>query len=81
MDACFDHAFKVGTAAEIDSWLDSTEEAWFFLDSVDEAQRETPRALENAVRLFGAKIHSALNVRMCLQPVARMRGERCLIKR
>lgn len=61
IDANFDQAFEVGTAAEFGSWLTSTEEAWFFLDSVDEAQLDTPRALENAVRLFGAKIHAALN--------------------
>jgi len=60
IDANFDQAFEVGTAAEFASWLASTEEAWFFLDSVDEAQLETPRALEDAVRIFGAKIHAAL---------------------
>ena len=61
IDANFDQAFEVGTATEFASWLASTEEAWFFLDSVDEAQLETPRALENAVRIFGAKIHAALS--------------------
>ena len=60
IDANFDQAFEVGTASEFASWLASTEEAWFFLDSVDEAQLETPRALENAVRIFGGKIHAAL---------------------
>lgn len=60
IDANFDQAFEVGTASEFASWLASTEEAWFFLDSVDEAQLETPRALEDAVRIFGAKIHAAL---------------------
>ncbi len=60
IDANFDQAFEVGTAAEFASWLASTDEAWFFLDSVDEAQLETPRALEDAVRIFGAKIHAAL---------------------
>ena len=45
IDANFDQAFEVGTAAEFGNWLASTEEAWFFLDSVDEAQLETPRAL------------------------------------
>ena len=60
IDTTFDQAFEVGTAEEFGRWLASTEEAWFFLDSVDEAQLETPRALENAVRIFGAKIHPAL---------------------
>lgn len=60
IDNSFDHAFEIGTAEEFAAWLGSTEEAWFFLDSVDEAQLETPRALEDAVRIFGARIHNAL---------------------
>jgi hypothetical protein len=60
IDASFDQAFEIGSAEEFAAWLGSTEEAWFFLDSVDEAQLETPRALENAVRIFGARIHDAL---------------------
>ena len=55
----FDAAFEVGTATEFAEWLLSNEDAWFFLDSVDEAQLETPRALEDAIRLFGARIHDA----------------------
>lgn len=61
IDAHFNQAFEVGTASEFDEWLASTDEAWFFLDSVDEALLETPRALENAVRNFGTKIYAALN--------------------
>ena len=83
IDANFDQAFEVGTAAEFASWLDSTDEAWFFLDSVDEAQLETPRALEHAVRIFGAKIHGALararihhQPRGCLESVARSDTDR-----
>ncbi|WP_420965298.1 hypothetical protein [Bradyrhizobium sp. B120] len=60
IDSSFDKALEVGTSEEFGAWLSSTEEAWFFLDSVDEAQIETPRALENAVRVFGARIHDAL---------------------
>lgn len=60
IDASFDQAFEIGTTEEFTAWLGSTEEAWFFLDSVDEAQLETPRALEDAVRVFGARIHDAL---------------------
>jgi len=60
IDASFDQAFEIGTAEEFAAWLGSTEEAWFFLDSVDEAQLETPRALEDAVRVFGTRIHDAL---------------------
>jgi KaiC/GvpD/RAD55 family RecA-like ATPase len=59
IDATFEQAFEAGTADEFAAWLTSTEDAWFFLDSVDEAQLETPRALENAVRIFGERIHAA----------------------
>lgn len=60
IDADFDQAFEVGTAADFDAWLGSDEEAWFFLDSVDEAQLETPRALEAAIRLFAGRVSGAL---------------------
>lgn len=46
----FYDAFEVGTEDEFNAWLESTEEAWFFLDSVDEARLETPRALELALK-------------------------------
>ena len=59
IDANFEAGFEVGTAEEFTAWLGSTEEAWFFLDSVDEAQLETPRALETAIRIFGARVHAA----------------------
>lgn len=60
LDADFDRAFEIGTTEEFAAWLVSTDDAWFFLDSVDEAQLETPRALENAVHVFGMRIHGAL---------------------
>ena len=59
LDAAFEQAFEVGSAAAFTSWLGSNDEAWFFLDSVDEAQLETPRALETAIRIFGERIHAA----------------------
>lgn len=59
IDAGFDQSFEIGDAAEFAAWLSSNDEAWFFLDSVDEAQLETPRALEEAIRVFGARIHDA----------------------
>lgn len=59
IDAAFENAFEVGTREEFAAWLASNEEAWFFLDSVDEAQLETPRALEDAIRTFGARVQPA----------------------
>jgi len=45
-------AFDIGTEAQFHAWLQSTDEAWFFLDSVDEARLEHPRAFSNALRRF-----------------------------
>jgi hypothetical protein len=59
IDAAFEDAFEVGTREEFNAWLASNQEAWFFLDSVDEAQLETPRALEDAIRTFGARVQPA----------------------
>jgi hypothetical protein len=59
IDATFENNFEIGADDEFLAWLASNEEAWFFLDSVDEAQLETPRALENAIRIFGERIHAA----------------------
>ncbi|HTM82167.1 hypothetical protein [Asticcacaulis sp.] len=60
IDANFAEAFEVGTATDFETWLSSSEEGWFFLDSVDEAQLETPRALERAIQVFGDRIYGAL---------------------
>ncbi|HEX8642984.1 MAG TPA: hypothetical protein VF702_03625 [Allosphingosinicella sp.] len=59
INAAFEDAFEVGTREEFSAWLGSSEDAWFFLDSVDEAQLETPRALEDAIRTFGARVQPA----------------------
>lgn len=56
IDSAFEDAFEVGNRDEFNDWLASNEDGWFFLDSVDEAQLETPRALEDAIRTFGARI-------------------------
>jgi hypothetical protein len=59
LNSTFENAFEIGTAEEFEGWLTSTEEGWFFLDSVDEAQLETPRAFEDAIRIFGTRIREA----------------------
>ncbi len=43
IEADFYKAFEVGGENLFQSWLQSTGEAWFFLDSVDEARLENPR--------------------------------------
>ncbi|MFK5949898.1 MAG: hypothetical protein QM500_14135 [Methylococcales bacterium] len=52
IEADFYNAFEIGEEAQFQSWLQSTGEAWFFLDSVDEARLENPRAFEKAMRRF-----------------------------
>lgn len=52
IEADFYKAFEIGEEAQFQSWLQSTGEAWFFLDSVDEARLESPRAFEKALRRF-----------------------------
>lgn len=54
-------AFEVGDAMSFNEWLDASEEAWFFLDALDEARLEHPKAFERAIKLFARKIKPALN--------------------
>ena len=55
----FEQAFEVGNAESFQQWLDSQNEAWFFLDSVDEARLTHPRAFEKAIRRFATRIKTA----------------------
>lgn len=52
----FYKAFEIGEEVQFQTWLQSTGEAWFFLDSVDEARLENPRAFEKALRRFAKGI-------------------------
>ncbi|GAA6135180.1 hypothetical protein NBRC116188_19700 [Oceaniserpentilla sp. 4NH20-0058] len=49
-------AFEIGCSDEFEEWLSSEDEAWFFLDSVDEARLESPRAFERAIKCFSKQI-------------------------
>ena len=55
----FQHSFEVGSAGAFDEWLRSQNEAWFYLDSVDEARIENPRTFEKAIRRFSRAIRKA----------------------
>ncbi len=55
----FEIAFEVGTAADFDAWLRSTDTGWFLLDSVDEARLRSPQDFERAIRKFGNLIETA----------------------
>lgn len=55
----FNTSFDVGCADTFENWLNSKEEAWFFLDSIDEARLENPQAFEKAIKCFAARINPA----------------------
>lgn len=56
IEADFYNAFEIGEEDQFQTWLQSPGEAWFFLDSVDEARLENPRAFEKALRRFAKGI-------------------------
>ena len=57
--AAFESSFDVGNAERFEGWLGSNEDAWFFLDSVDEALLHDPLAFEDAMKAFAARIADA----------------------
>lgn len=58
IEADFYEAFEVGESSQFNQWLKSSGEAWFFLDSIDEARLENPRMFEKALRKFARGIRS-----------------------
>ena len=66
IDGGFEYAFEVGSADSFEHWLGSQREAWFYLDSVDEARLDNPRAFEKAIRRFSKRITNAqLRAHVC----------------
>lgn len=59
IDQQFNESFEVGDKQSFDEWLKTHDEAWFFLDSVDEARLSNPRAFEKAIRRFATTISTA----------------------
>ena len=55
-----DVAFEVGTHTDFGKWLDSDEEAWLLLDSVDEARLRHPGDFQLAIRKLRTQIQAAL---------------------
>jgi len=52
----FDKSFEEGSPEEFKDWLLSYDEAWFFLDSVDEVRLQGPVQFEQAIRNFAAHL-------------------------
>ena len=81
----FQYSFDVGSAEGFEQWLRSQDDAWFYLDSVDEARLENPRTFEKAIRRFSREIRNAQHrAHVCIssRPYAwRARSDRDLVKR
>lgn len=54
-------ALDIGTSIEFDEWITGDKEAYFFLDSVDEARLSSRKAFEKALRLFVDALGGSLN--------------------
>lgn len=61
IDNDFERAFEIGSSEKFEAWLKGTNEAWFFLDSVDEARLNSRRAFEKALRVFSNRISNQTN--------------------
>jgi hypothetical protein len=61
IEADFQNAFEIGDQADFQSWLESTQEAWFFLDSVDESRLNEPKTFEKALRHFARTISNGVH--------------------
>ncbi len=59
IDEDFEHSFEIGDQEAFNVWLTSSEEAWFYLDSIDEARLDDPRDFERAIRRFAHRIRIA----------------------
>jgi hypothetical protein len=55
----FEKAFEVGEPQSFDHWLVSSHEAWFYLDSVDEARLKDPAAFRKAIQTFSKRIKAS----------------------
>jgi len=55
------HSLDIGTDEEFEEWVDGNKEAYFFLDSVDEARLNSRTAFEIALRRFATAIGSGLD--------------------
>ena len=81
----FADAFEVGDAETFEQWLGSQTDAWFYLNSIDEARLENPRTFEKAIRRFSRAIKDAQHrAHVCIssRPYAwRPKTDRELIQR
>ena len=55
----FTRSFEIGDAESFARWLGSEHDAWFYLDSVDEARLKDATAFRKAIGRFGEEIKNA----------------------
>lgn len=60
LSTSFEAAFEEGTHDEFEAWLDSAQEGWLLLDSIDESRLRDPLDFEAAVRILGGRLRPAL---------------------
>lgn len=60
ISASFEAAFEEGTHDEFVTWLDSPQEGWVLLDSIDESRLRDPLDFEAAVRILSCRLRPAL---------------------
>ena len=58
-DAIDEIAFEEGSPTDFEAWLAADNEAWLFLDSVDEARLRDPGDFEKAIKRIGRKVASS----------------------
>ena len=54
-------SFEEGSFEEFDRWVQSAEEGWLLLDSIDEARLRDPRDFESAVRVLATRLRLAMH--------------------
>ncbi|MCU4319634.1 hypothetical protein KTH44_10905 [Acinetobacter bereziniae] len=59
IDNDFVNEFEIGDEDQFNKWINSTDPAWFFLDSVDEARLLNAKQFRRAIRKFASRIKSA----------------------
>jgi hypothetical protein len=59
IDSNFEESFEVGSQDDFNQWMASSDEAWFFLDSVDEARLNNANAFKKAITKFSGRIDKA----------------------
>jgi len=67
----FESAFEEGSHDEFRAWLNSLDEAWLLLDSIDEARLRDPRDFAKAIRILGHRLGAAKQRERMLNIISR----------